>query len=108
MLLDVAQFVRNCYECKQADIPKDKTLRFLYLLLVPEHPWQHVTIDFKSMPKDKHGFDMVFVVIDRLSKQAISEPCYKTVTAKEMAQIYIQTIYRYYRPLQTIVSDRSP
>ena len=62
----------------------------------------------KSIPKDKHRFDMVFVVIDRLSKQAISEPCYKTVTAKEMAQIYIQTIYRYYRPLQTIVSDRSP
>ena len=85
MFLDVAQFVRNCYKCKQADIPRDKTPGFLHPLPVPEHPWQHVTIDFKSMPKDKHGFDMVFVVIDRLSKQAISEPCHKTITAEEMA-----------------------
>src|SRR6202021_4264883 len=108
MLLDVAQFVRNCYECKRADIPRDKTPGFLHLLLVLEHPWQHVTIDFKLMPKDKHRFDMVFVVIDRLSKQAISEPCHKTVTAKEIAQIYIQSIYRYYRPLQSIVSDHGP
>ena len=99
MLSDIAQFIRNCHECKQADIPKDKTPGFLYLLLVLEHPWQHVTIDFKSMPKDKHRFDIVFVVINRLSKQAISEPCYKTVTAKETAQIYIRSVYRYYRLL---------
>src|ERR1700721_3129287 len=100
MLLDVAQFVRHCYKCKQADIPRDKTPGFLHPLPVPEHPWQHVTMDFKSMPKDKHRFDMVFVVINRLSKQAISEPCYKTITAKEMAQIYIRTIYNNYRPMQ--------
>ena len=68
MLLDVAQFIRNCHKCKQADIPRDKTSRFLHLLLVPEHPWQHVTIDFKSMLKDKHRFDIVFVVIDRLKQ----------------------------------------
>src|ERR1700721_4840070 len=69
MLPNVAQFVRNCHECKRADIPRDKTPGFLHPLPVPEHPWQHVTMDFKSMPKDKHRFDMVFVVINRLSKK---------------------------------------
>ena len=46
------------------------------------------------MPKDKAGFDAVYVVIDRLSKQAISMPCYKTVTAEDMAQLYITHVYR--------------
>ncbi len=50
-------------------------------------------IDFKSMPKDKAGYDNVFVVIDRLSKQAVSIPYYKTITAKEMAWLYIVFIY---------------
>jgi hypothetical protein len=50
------------------------------------------------MPKDKFGHDTVFVVVDRLGKQAISEPCYKTVTAEDMARMYIKQVYRYYGP----------
>ena len=65
-------------------------------------------MDFKSMPKDKVGYDNVFVVIDCLSKQAVSVACYKTVTVEEMARMYITSIYRYYSPLVSIVSDRRP
>jgi len=80
----------------------------LYPLLIPEHSWQHVTMDFKSIPKDKAGYDNVFVVIDRLSKQAVSIPCHKTITAEEMAWLYIVFIYRYFGPLVSIISDRGP
>ena len=65
-------------------------------------------MDYKSMPLDKHGFDTVFVIIDRLSKQAISIPCHKTVTAEDMAQMFISHVYRYFGMPQTIVSDRGP
>jgi hypothetical protein len=65
-------------------------------------------IDFKSMPKDKHGYDVIFVVIDRLSKQAISMLCYKTATAEYIVRLFISYVYRYYGPPQTIVSDRGP
>ena len=57
----------------------------LHPLPIPEHPWQYVTIDFKSIPKDKAGYNNVFVVIDYLSKQAVSIPYYKTITAKDIA-----------------------
>jgi hypothetical protein len=67
-----------------------------------------VTMDFKSMPKDKFGYNTVFVVIDRLSKQAISMPCHKTITAEGIAQLYITYVYRYYGAPQSIVSDRGP
>jgi hypothetical protein len=80
----------------------------LHPLPILEHPWQHVTIDFKSMLKDKAGYDNVFVVVDRLSKQAVSMPCYKTITAEEIAQLYIMHIYRYYGPPMSIVLDRGP
>lgn len=65
-------------------------------------------MDFNSFPKDKHGFDSVYVVIDRLSKQSISVPCYKTITAEQMAHLYITHVYRYYGPPVSIVSDRGP
>ena len=65
-------------------------------------------MDFKSMPKDKHGFDTVFVVIDRLSKQAILIPYYKTVTVSDMATMFISHIYYYFGPPESIISDRGP
>jgi hypothetical protein len=108
MRADIERFVRNCHPCRRADAPRDKTPGFLHPLPVPEHPWQHITMDFKSMPKDKHGYDEIFVVVDRLSKQAISTPCFKTATAEDMARMFLSHVYRYYGPPQTIVSDRGP
>jgi len=50
-------------------------------------------MDFKSFPKDKYGYNMAFVVVNQLSKQAISLPYFKTITAKDMARMYINNIY---------------
>jgi len=50
-------------------------------------------MDFKSFLKDKHGYNMAFIVVNRLSKQAVSLPCFKTTTAKDIAYIYIDNIY---------------
>jgi hypothetical protein len=54
------------------------------------------------MPKDKAGYDIVYVVVDRLSKQAILVPCYKTVTAEDIARLYIDWIYWYFGPLSQL------
>lgn len=108
MLADLQRFIRNCHQCRRADVPRDKTPGLLHPLPIPERPWQHVTMDYKSQPKDKHGFNNVFVVMDRLSKQSICTPCYKTATAENMASMYIQHIYRYYGAPVSIISDRGP
>src|SRR5436190_12473560 len=78
---------------------------WLQPLPVPERPWQHITMDYQSQPRDSHGYDAVFVVIDRLSKQSFSIPCHKTTTVKDMACLYIQYIYRIWGAPESIVSD---
>jgi hypothetical protein len=105
---DVSRYVSNCHVCRRTCVPRDKTPGLLHPLPVPELPWQHVSMDFKSFPIDKHGYDNVMVVVDRLSKQAISIPCYKTVTAPQMAKLYLEYVYRYHGPPMSIVSDRGP
>jgi len=65
-------------------------------------------MDFQSLPKDSHGYNAVFVVIDRLSKQSFSIPCFKTTTAKDIARLYIQYIYRIWGAPKSIVSDHGP
>ena len=65
-------------------------------------------MDFKSFPKDKYGYNMAFVVVNRLSKQAISLPCFKTITAKDIARIYVNNIYRIYSAPKLIISNHRP
>jgi transposase InsO family protein len=108
MRADIDRYIRNCHLCRKTCVPRDKTPGFLHPLPIPERPWRHITVDFKSQPKDKYGFDNICVIVDRLSKQSISIPCYKTVTAEQLAQLFIQYVYRYYGPPDSIVSDRGP
>jgi hypothetical protein len=65
-------------------------------------------MDFKSFPKDAHGYDAAFIVIDWLYKQSISLPCFKTITAKDMARLYIDNIYQFYGAPELIISDHGP
>jgi len=65
-------------------------------------------MDFKSFLKDKHGYDMAFIVVNQLSKQAVSLPCFKTTTAKDIAYIYMDNIYRIYGAPKLIISNHRP
>jgi hypothetical protein len=46
-------------------------------------------MDFKSFPRDKNSYDVILVVVDRLSKQAFSLPYFKTTNVKDIAELYI-------------------
>ena len=86
-------------------MPCNKTPGLLHLLSVPDRSWQHICVDFKSQPLDKHGFDNICVFIDCFSKALVSIPCYKTATAKDIAELYYVYVYQYYNLLDSIVSD---
>ena len=103
---DVARYIRNCHVCRRTRIPRDLPPGLLSPLPIPERPWQHISMDFKSFPKDRNGHDMVYVAIDRLGKRAYSIPYYKTTTVKDIARLYISNIYRTHGPPDSIVSDR--
>ena len=60
------------------------------------------------MSADNHELDHAFIMIDRLSKQSITEPCAAETTAEDMARIYIRSVFRYFGPPESIVSDRGP
>jgi len=105
---DINQYIRNCHTCRRTTTPRDLPPGLLQPLPIPERPWQHISIDFKSFPRDQNGFDMVYVVVDRLGKRAYLIPCQKTATAKDMARLFISNIYRTHGPPDSIVLDRGP
>lgn len=105
---DIDRFVSNCHACRRSKVPRDKTPGLLRPLPIPDRPWQHISVDFKEMPTDREGMNMVCVFVDRLGKRPISIPCNKSVGARVLAQLYLIHIHKYYGLATTIVSDRGP
>ena len=105
---DIVRFVSNCAACRRSKVPRDKTPGLLRPLPIPDRPWQHISMDFKDMPPDQEGMNMVCVFVDRLGKRPVSVPCNKAIDARAMAQLYLVHVHKYYGPPTTIVSDRGP
>ena len=101
----VVRYVRNCYTCKRANAPRDCILGLLQPLPILERLQKHITIDYQSLPKDAYSYNIVFVVVDRLSKQSISILYFKNTIAKNIACLYIEYIYCTQGPLDSIVSN---
>ena len=51
---------------------------------------------------------MAFIVVNQLSKQAISLPYFKTITIEDIAYIYINNIYQIYSAPKLIISNYRP
>jgi len=65
-------------------------------------------MDFKLFLKDKYGYNIAFIVVNWLSKQAISLPCFKAITIKDIAYMYINNIYWIHSAPKLIISNYRP
>ena len=59
-----------------------------------------------SLPKTNHGHDLVWVVVDRLTKLVKFIPTRKDLKTPELARLFIKHLYRLYGLLTYIVSNR--
>lgn len=102
----INRYYTHCPEYRRSRETRQRPAGLLQPLSIPERPWQHINIDFKSMLKDKKGYDAVLVVVDRLGKRSFSLPTYKTCTAAELADLYYLFLWRIYGTPETVTSDR--
>lgn len=67
-----------------------------------------ISIDFiESLPKSQEN-DVIFVVVDRLSKYAHFMTLSHPYTTMDVAQSFLDNIYKLHGMPRTIISDRDP
>jgi hypothetical protein len=110
MARDVQGYVLSCSSCQQNKVQNQKPKGLLQPLPVPARRWSDISLDLITNlpPAQDTGNDAIFVVVDRLSKMAHFIPTKKTVTAQELAHLFVKEIFRLHGVPQTIVSDRDP
>ena len=70
---------------------------------------EHITMDFViHLPRTSRGHDVVWVIVDRLTKSTHFLALRMTFTLEEFCKLYIREIVQLHGVLVFIVSNRDP
>ena len=75
---------------------------------VLEKPWTHLTVDFITKLPLVAGKDMILVVCNRLSKITHFVTTTEGTSAKELARLFRDNIWKLHGLPESVISDRGP
>lgn len=108
MSLEVQNYVRNCDVCQKNKYENVAKPGLLNPLPVPHGVWESVSLDFIEGLPQSAGKHCILVVIDKLSKQAHFIALSHPYTAIEVAQSYLDNVFKLHGLPKDIIGDRDP
>ena len=108
MKQDIQQYVKTCIIFQQAKSEHIRKPGLLSPLPIPKEAWNLITTDFIGGFTKSKTFDTILVVIDKFSKYAHFLPLSHPFTALQVAQTYLDNVYKLHGLPQVIVTDRDP
>ena len=106
MKSDIKIVVASCTICLQAKPDHTKYPGLLSPLPVPAESWQVISMDFIEGLPLSGAANRVMVVVDRFSKFAHFVPLLHPISAQQVAQVFLDNIYRLHGMPSHIISDR--
>lgn len=105
---EVQKFVEQCDTCQRNKSENVKSPGLLQPLPIPTRIWTDISMDFIEGLPNSYGKTIILVVVDRLTKAAHFIPLSHPYTATEVAQAFLDNIYKLHGMPTTIISDRDP
>ena len=107
MSIDVRKYVRSCDDCQRNKDDQHQPYGLLQPLPVSGRKWESLTMDFIThLPKTDEGYDALTVLLDRLTKMVTLVPGKITDTAQDVAEQFLNNIFRYHGLPAEIITDR--
>ena len=102
----IKEYIKTCSICQQAKPEHVKYLGLLAPLPVPTAPWSVVSMDFIEGLPSSNKQDVILVVIGKFSKYAHFMALSHPFTALQVAQSYMNNVYKLHGLPAAIISDR--
>jgi hypothetical protein len=107
MKREAARYVSECDTCQKVKAGYMKPGGLLHPLGIPEWKWDNISMNFiVGLPMIAHKFDLIWVIMDRLSKLAHIIPVNTNYKVQRYAEIYIAHVLCLHGCPKTIISDR--
>ena len=106
MKREIAKYVSECDVCQRIKASHLKVAGTLQPLSIPSWKWEDISMDFIiGLPNTSQKHDLIWVIIDRLTKTAHFLPVHTSYSAKKYAEVYLDQIIRLHSVPKTIISD---
>ena len=106
---DIASFVSRCLTCQQVKAEHQRPIWKIQLLPILVWKWEKITMDFVTgLPRTQRQHDVIWVIVNRLTKSAHFLPVNVEDCLEKLAQSYVDEIVRLHGVLESIVSYRDP
>ncbi|GMI64735.1 hypothetical protein HRI_000142800 [Hibiscus trionum] len=103
---NVKSLVRECGVCQKNKGDLNHPRGLLQPLPIPETVWTSISMDFIEGLPNSMKKDVILVVVDRLTKYAHFLALSHPYTARDIAQVFLENIFKLHGMPHTIVCDR--
>ncbi|GJT33896.1 reverse transcriptase domain-containing protein [Tanacetum coccineum] len=106
MKAEIATYVRKCMTCAKVKAEYQKPSGLLVQPKIPEWKWENITMDFVTkLPKTASGQDMIWVIVDRLTKSAHFLPAKENDSIEKLTRQYLKEVVSRHGVPVSIISD---
>ncbi|GJR33934.1 putative reverse transcriptase domain-containing protein [Tanacetum coccineum] len=103
---DIALYVSKCLTCSKIKVEHQKPSGLLQKPKISEWKWENITMDFiAKLPRTSSGHDVIWVIVDRLTKFAHFLAVREDYKTERLARLYINEIVARHGMLVSIISD---
>ena len=107
-LEDVARYVVGCLKCEKSKAERHSRQIKLVPMPTGERPWEEIAIGFVGELPESEGYNAMLVGTDRFTKVQHYISAKTTCTAEDVANSYINNIWKLCGLPRHITSDRGP
>nr|GEU89935.1 putative reverse transcriptase domain-containing protein [Tanacetum cinerariifolium] len=104
---DIAIYVSKCLTCSKVKAEHQRPSVLLQQPEILEWKWDKISMDFiTKLPRTNSGHDMIWVIVDRLTKSAYFLAIRENYSTERLARLYINEIVARHRVPVSIISNR--
>jgi hypothetical protein len=101
------EYVALCDTCQRVKAEHQRPAKLLQPLKIPEWKWEEIGMDFiVRLPHTQAGYDLIWVIVDRLAKVAYFIPVKTTYSGAKLEELYMSRIMCLHRVTKKIMSGR--
>jgi hypothetical protein len=94
MKSEVKKFIRECDICQRVNAENLSPASLLQPLPIPNRPWLGISMDFIEGLPLSHGYSVIWVVVDRLTKFGHFLPLKHPIIADKLVQFFMSQLFK--------------
>ena len=107
MKKDIAIYVNKCLTCLKVKAEHQLPSGLLQQPEIPMWKWEQISMDFiTKLPRTSRSHDLIWIIVDRLTKSAHFLPIREDYSMERLARIYVNEIVTRHGVPISIISDR--